>query len=1126
MSTVPASRRPLNLAFFVLALVLLLTTVSTWSVNQLAAQQQRTRFLREADTVTQSVEQRLDIYIEAMRSARGLWSVNSEVSRDDFARYIDSLELIRNYPGIQGIGYAEYVRPGQLGAFEARLRRQGLPSFRVRPVPAQDAYVPVTYLEPRNEANAYAMGFDMHSEALRRAAIERALTNGEAAATAPVTLVQEKRKESSQSGFLIYLPIYENGVGLRTVEERRAALRGFLYAAFRTGDFLSGVDRRTRYGEIDLRVSDDAATMYGEIKQGAQFFDSHELNVAGRTWKLEFSAPPEFGQNVFSLTPWVVLVVGLSIALAAFWTTNSQVRARERAEEMSSRLARSRASLTESRAEFAAIFQAMQDTALFAGPTGEVRLSNAALNRTFGYATDELQGRNLSSLRVSAEMPSQNDFNSSVARYRRKDGSEFTGEVQRSFVRNEAGEVIGQLEVVRDMTERLEAERALRESELRYQGVLEAMPQLVWVTDPQGRHRYFNSGWYAFTGLSPDESVDFGFAKALHPDDVERSLLTWERSWRYGEPYEIEYRFRRFDGEYHWFVGRASPIHNAEGQVIEWVGTCTDIHERIEFEGQLRRSEARYRGLIEGMPQIVWLSDPRGETTYFNRRWAEYVGEQRAGGGLSEEVVHPHERATFTEQWGRSLHGKVPFEGEYRLVRADGEYRTFMVRSLPILGEDGAVIEWVGTLTDVEDQVYSEASSRLLAEISRVLAVPLGETRDIPRVLRLLTERFADSAALWLRDGVELHETIESRPHVNFDVLEGRQEDIEQYVRGIIERGESDLVASNDTLYAMGLSSVLAIPLIARGEQPLGALFLGYRHVADDRDQELAHEVAARLATAIDNQRLFRQASEAEREVKELNQTLELRVEMRTQELLEANRELEAFSYSVSHDLRTPLRHIVGFGDLLGKEAGEVLGDKGQRYLNIITGAATRMSALIDDLLNFSRMGRQEMRFAEVDLNTLLHEAIEELDVGGAAVKWELGPLPHVPGDPGLLKLVFTNLLSNALKYSRTRAERTVSVTARLGADETIVAVRDNGVGFDSRFADKLFGVFQRLHRAEEFEGTGIGLANVRRIVTRHGGRVWAESTLGEGATFYIALPLQSPHAAEQGLHVHVKDTA
>ena len=248
------------------------------------------------------------------------------------------------------------------------------------------------------------------------------------------------------------------------------------------------------------------------------------------------------------------------------------------------------------------------------------------------------------------------------------------------------------------------------------------------------------------------------------------------------------------------------------------------------------------------------------------------------------------------------------------------------------------------------------------------------------------------------------------------------------------------------------------------------------------------------------------QRRESEEKVNQLNEELGRRASL----LEAANKELEAFAYSVSHDLRAPLRQILGFAELLRKNSAPELNEKGQRYIRTIQDAATRMGSLIDDLLGFSRVGRTDAKSAVISLNQLVQEAISELagETGAREIAWKIGELPSCYGDRSMLKLVLQNLIANAIKFTRTRARAEIEIGAAAGKpDEVVVFVRDNGVGFDMLYADKLFGVFQRLHSSSEFEGTGIGLATVQRIVHRHGGQVRAEGEPDRGATFYISLP-------------------
>jgi len=249
-----------------------------------------------------------------------------------------------------------------------------------------------------------------------------------------------------------------------------------------------------------------------------------------------------------------------------------------------------------------------------------------------------------------------------------------------------------------------------------------------------------------------------------------------------------------------------------------------------------------------------------------------------------------------------------------------------------------------------------------------------------------------------------------------------------------------------------------------------------------------------------------------EQEISALNEELAERtaeLESSNKELESSNKELEAFAYSISHDLRAPLRHIAGFTELLKKNTASVLNEKSQRYVMMILDSAKRMGDLIDDLLAFSRIGRAETRQTMVGLEQLVQEVLTELrqDTGGRDIVWKIGALPVVYGDRSMLRLAFVNLIANATKFTRTRAQAEIEIGCRNQSPNQIVLfVRDNGVGFDMKYANKLFGVFQRLHSAEAFEGTGIGLATVQRIVHRHGGSVWAEGLVDQGATFFFSL--------------------
>lgn len=340
----------------------------------------------------------------------------------------------------------------------------------------------------------------------------------------------------------------------------------------------------------------------------------------------------------------------------------------------------------------------------------------------------------------------------------------------------------------------------------------------------------------------------------------------------------------------------------------------------------------------------------------------------------------------------------------------------------------------------------------------------------------------------------------------------------------VFEANEKKLFAERSTNVQKGTQTTLIL-LLVTGVVSCTALLFAGRQI----QKEIQHraQVADGLlhAQELMGMRLSEQRSElghtledlhkqiaarnnAEAEMRGLNCELEDRVRRRTRQLEEMNQELESFSYSVSHDLRAPLRHLDGFSRILEQQFTPQLSEEGRHYLLRIRSAAAQMSALVEDLLQLSHLGRQPTKCQPIELGILVEDARKEVlaEAEGRQILWEIEKLPEVEADPVLFRQVFTNLLSNAVKFTRKRDRALIEIGSRKEGSQTIVFVRDNGDGFDPRCADKLFGVFQRLHRQDEFEGTGIGLATVQRIIQKHGGKVWAESQPGRGATFFFTV--------------------
>ena len=497
----------------------------------------------------------------------------------------------------------------------------------------------------------------------------------------------------------------------------------------------------------------------------------------------------------------------------------------------------------------------------------------------------------------------------------------------------------------------------------------------------------------------------------------------------------------------------------------------------------LRKSEAKYRRIVDTANEGIWLLGPDTLTVFVNARMAEMLGcsvDEMAGlpvtAFMFEEDAHDHLKRMEDRRGGLAKH----YERRFR--RKDGETVWVLVSAASIFDDEHRFQGAIAMATDITERRRAEDD------------------------LRLMNERFALATAA-ARMGV-WDWYIESDKLVWDDGM---------YELYGMKRG--DFAGAYDA-WLQGVHpddralAHEAITAAIRGEReydvefrvvwPSGAIHYIKAYAQTVRD---AQGKPLRM-TGVNFDITGRKRAEAE--VLRLNAELEQRVADRTAALELANKELESFSYSVSHDLRTPLRAIDGFSRMLQEEYDAVLGEEGRRYTHTISNNAVRMGQLISAILDFSRMSRREIAAAPVDMTALAQEVYGEVRAAAQAernIVLHMAGLPPASGDPALLRQVWVNLLSNAVKYTGQRPEAVIEVGSSVAGGEITYWVKDNGVGFDMRFADKLFGVFQRLHTAEEFEGTGIGLAIVKRIVTRHGGRVWAESKLGEGTTMYFALP-------------------
>lgn len=638
--------------------------------------------------------------------------------------------------------------------------------------------------------------------------------------------------------------------------------------------------------------------------------------------------------------------------------------------------------------------------------------------------------------------------------------------------------------IVQDVTDRRDVEQARLAQEAQFRAVAESNPAALLVSGyPDGTILYVNQTLVRQTGMPAQALLGRPMTEFyLDPGQHEVVLAQLAES---GSFTDVEVQLRLGGGDVRW-VAANGRLAEFNGRPALFAGLY-DITARKQAEASLVASEQRFRSLVAALSEGVLLHDVAGRVLACNDAALQTLGVTRAQ-LVGSSVLDPRWRLIQLD--GKPLPEKeFPSMRSLRtgaglrnavvgVIRPDGERRWLEVSARPLRHVDSGV-NYAAVVS------FSDVTARLQAE---------RELRESERRFRLLVE--STQAVVWEMDPESENFTYVS-PRA--EVMLGYPQQ-EWYAPGFW----AARLHPEDREAALAVCREAAV----RGEDHA----FEYRLMAADGRVVWVEEFMSVTREADRPLRLrgflfdITRRHEAEREIRELNETLERRVEDRTARLQRANAELEAFSYSVSHDLRAPLRAINGFATILRETEADHLSAESLDMLERVVRSANRMGELIDDMLQFSRIGRTAMHGMDVDMTRLAQEAAEDPAAAHPQARFELQPLPPVHGDPSMLRQVFANLIGNAFKFSGKQAAALVQVGAFEREGETVYYVRDNGVGFDMTYSDRLFRVFQRLHTEAEFPGTGVGLAIAKRIIERHQGRIWAESTLGEGACFYFVL--------------------
>jgi PAS domain S-box-containing protein len=621
-------------------------------------------------------------------------------------------------------------------------------------------------------------------------------------------------------------------------------------------------------------------------------------------------------------------------------------------------------------------------------------------------------------------------------------------------------------------------EQALRESEQRFQHVVRGSTDGIWDWDLKHERYHISARMKTLLGYADDELADdrASFFVVMHPDDRARVKSEIARHFTERIPFDTELRLRHKDGSLIWFHIRGQAVWGEKGDVVRFSGACTDIMAHKQSEERIRQLLTEKQVLIDSvMVGIAYVKN--GAIINSNRRIEELFGYRASelAGQPAAMLFRDRQAFDLIERECRSMTEARPMSSrELELSTQSGD--TFWgIVTCRALNREAPAEDSVWIFLDNSDRRRAIEAVRQERDFSDALI------KSMPGVFYLVD-----------RDGRFL------RWNRNLEGVTGHSREALAAMRGLdLFAMEDHPVVQEATYRTLKLGEYQGeLPLLTRDGQRVPYLMTGVRIEIEG----LTHIIG--IGFDISPRR------QAEDEVRRLNEELENRVRARTAELAAANKELESFSYSVSHDLSAPLRGIDGFSRMLVEDFAPLLPDVGRSYITRIRAATHRMQLLIDDLLRLSRVTRDELKRGPVNLSGLADELLEELRSAHPerVVTTRVAPSLIVTGDRNLLRIAMSNLLRNAWKFTSRNASATIEFGVLRNSDQTVYFVQDDGAGFDMRYAGRLFGAFHRLHRASEFEGTGIGLALVSRILLRHGGRIWAEAEIDKGATFFFTL--------------------
>ena len=829
----------------------------------------------------------------------------------------------------------------------------------------------------------------------------------------------------------------------------------------------------------------------------------------------------------------------------------------------------SRRSTEETVQRLASIVNSSNDAIIGKSLNGIVTSWNPGAETIYGYSASEMIGRNVS---IVIPPERQQEFSTIMQKVgagqrtlhyetvrRRKDGRTIAVSLSVSPVRDQTGKIVGASTIARDITERKRAEEKVKQASRYTRSLIEASLDPLVTISREGKITDVNEATEKVTGVPREQLIGSDFSNYF--TEPERARSGYEEVFAEGFVHDYPLTIRHTSGRVTEVLYNASIFKDERGEIGGVFAAARDITERKRAEEKVKEASLYTRSLIEASLDPLVTISREGKIIDVNEATEKVTGVGRArliGSDFSIYFTEPEKaRSGYQEVFAKGFVHDYPLA----IRHTSGRVTDVLYNASVFKNERGEISGVFAAARDITERKRAEEEIRTLnreleQRVEQRTAQLQQSEQRVRRKLDSILSPEGDLGSLELADfldlaGVQaLAEDFYAVAHIPMFILDlkgnplvavGWQEICTKFHRAHPDACRNCKESDAELSQGVALSAFklykcknnmwdVVTPIVVGGEH-VGNLFSGQFFLTDepldygvfrsqakqygfdekeyiaalDRTPRLSREAVDRgMAFFIKFAELLSQVSYSS--IKLARSAEETR--RVNSELAASVKELEAFTYSVSHDLRAPLRHISGFSKMLTEEFASSLPEEAQHHLQRIEEGTRRMGLLVDDLLNLARVGRRDLTLQVTGLASVVEEVIGGLkpDVADREVEWKIGSLSYVECDPGLMKQVFQNLLSNAVKFTRPRPHAVIEIGQEDKEGASVLYVRDNGVGFSMKYADKLFGVFQRLHRSEDFEGTGVGLATVQRIIQKHGGVIWAEAELDKGAAFYFTL--------------------